>query len=233
MEPAKDTPAEEESQSSQIPSWWLKPVNTHHSPRERKSTPDRPTNAAMTPPIDKVKSRNMTPPAEKVKSRILTPPAEKVKPMTPVPDLPVPTPQVTTPEIKTSSKLLITQLPQLPPVPQRPLVPQRETPMPKVDRPRAATPPPKALTPPPPPQMTQLPPALQPSHVAGPSTSTQVEEAQKFNIVHFDPELHWCRVCNVFPRTAKEFLNHLHAPDHKQNLSVRKSVNICSLLIRF
>ncbi|KAG8278586.1 hypothetical protein J6590_016848 [Homalodisca vitripennis] len=66
----------------------------------------------------------------------------------------------------------------------------------------------------------QLPPALLSSEDTAASTSKQTDENAKFNVIHFDPELHWCRVCNVFPRTAKEFLNHLHAPEHKQNLSV-------------
>lgn len=125
-------------------------------------------------------------------------------------------------EIKTPPSKLTSTQPS-----QRPSFQEREIPLLKIDHPRAASPPRKALAPPPP-LMTKLPPALQPSHVAVPSTSAPVEEAQKFNIVHFDPELHWCRVCNVFPRTAKEFLNHLHAPDHKQNLSVRQSALIYS-----
>ena len=36
------------------------------------------------------------------------------------------------------------------------------------------------------------------------------------NYVHYDPELHWCRVCDVFPRSAKDFLNHLHSAEHRQ-----------------
>lgn len=37
-----------------------------------------------------------------------------------------------------------------------------------------------------------------------------------FNYVHYDPELHWCRVCDVFPRSAKDLLNHLHSAEHRQ-----------------
>lgn len=37
-----------------------------------------------------------------------------------------------------------------------------------------------------------------------------------FNYVHYDPELHWCRVCDVFPRSAKDFLSHLHSAEHRQ-----------------
>ena len=40
------------------------------------------------------------------------------------------------------------------------------------------------------------------------------------NYVYYDPEIHWCRVCNAFPKTAKEYLLHLHAPEHKQVLAV-------------
>lgn len=36
-----------------------------------------------------------------------------------------------------------------------------------------------------------------------------------FNVVHYDPELHWCQLCNVFPKTAKDYLNHLHSNEHK------------------
>jgi len=37
---------------------------------------------------------------------------------------------------------------------------------------------------------------------------------QKFNYIVFDPELHWCKTCQVFPETAKDFLNHLHSKEH-------------------
>ena len=46
------------------------------------------------------------------------------------------------------------------------------------------------------------------------------EDFQKYNYIHFDPENHWCRVCNVFPRTAKEYLHHLHSPEHKEQITV-------------
>lgn len=36
-----------------------------------------------------------------------------------------------------------------------------------------------------------------------------------YNCIHYDPELHWCRICDVFPRSAKDYLNHLHSPEHK------------------
>lgn len=43
-----------------------------------------------------------------------------------------------------------------------------------------------------------------------------------FNIVHYDPELHWCQLCNVFPKTAKDFLNHLHSNDHQAKQTVEQ-----------
>lgn len=52
------------------------------------------------------------------------------------------------------------------------------------------------------------------------------EDFQKYNYIHFDPENHWCRVCNVFPRTAKEYLHHLHSAEHKDQITVRKLVDM-------
>lgn len=56
------------------------------------------------------------------------------------------------------------------------------------------------------------------------SRSIEEQEATKrnepnmpyFNYIHYDPELHWCRVCDVFPRSAKDYLNHLQSPEHRQ-----------------
>lgn len=47
-----------------------------------------------------------------------------------------------------------------------------------------------------------------------------------YNYVHYDPEIHWCRVCDVFPHTAKEFLNHLHSAEHKEQTLERKLVDM-------
>ncbi|PNF20626.1 hypothetical protein B7P43_G04256 [Cryptotermes secundus] len=47
-----------------------------------------------------------------------------------------------------------------------------------------------------------------------------------YNYIHYDPEMHWCRVCDVFPRTAKEFLNHLHSAEHKEQTLERKLVDM-------
>ncbi|KAM3958211.1 uncharacterized protein ACR2FA_007764 [Aphomia sociella] len=38
----------------------------------------------------------------------------------------------------------------------------------------------------------------------------------KFNYVYYDPEMHWCRVCNEFPPSAKDYLNHLHSTSHHE-----------------
>lgn len=42
----------------------------------------------------------------------------------------------------------------------------------------------------------------------------KVKPVNHINYVHYDPEMHWCRVCNVFPKTAKDYLTHLHSPEH-------------------
>lgn len=41
-----------------------------------------------------------------------------------------------------------------------------------------------------------------------------------YNFVHYDPEMHWCKVCDIFPKTAKEYLNHLHSNEHKETCLV-------------
>lgn len=39
--------------------------------------------------------------------------------------------------------------------------------------------------------------------------------AEQINFTFFDPEQHWCKVCGAFPKTAKEYLLHLHSEEHK------------------
>ncbi|KAF7992980.1 hypothetical protein HCN44_005761 [Aphidius gifuensis] len=46
------------------------------------------------------------------------------------------------------------------------------------------------------------------------------------NFVHYDPEMHWCKVCNIFPKTAKEYLNHLHSNEHKEKCLEKKIVDM-------
>lgn len=49
------------------------------------------------------------------------------------------------------------------------------------------------------------------------SVSTdRFDETKKYNYVHYDPELHWCRTCDVFPKTAKDLLLHLQSEEHKK-----------------
>lgn len=40
---------------------------------------------------------------------------------------------------------------------------------------------------------------------------------ERLNYNFFDPELHWCKTCMVFPHTAKDFLTHLHSKEHIDN----------------
>ncbi|XP_046384230.1 zinc finger matrin-type protein CG9776-like isoform X2 [Ischnura elegans] len=47
-----------------------------------------------------------------------------------------------------------------------------------------------------------------------------------YNYVYYDPEVHWCRVCDVFPRTAKEYLHHLHCTEHKELTAKKKMVDM-------
>lgn len=54
------------------------------------------------------------------------------------------------------------------------------------------------------------------------TTSGNSCKSERINYVYYDPELHWCDVCNVFPQTAKEYLLHLHDSAHKNELSVNK-----------
>lgn len=53
------------------------------------------------------------------------------------------------------------------------------------------------------------------------------DDKPAYNYVHYDPEIHWCRVCDVFPRTAKEFLNHLHSAEHKEQTLVSLIISLC------
>lgn len=50
------------------------------------------------------------------------------------------------------------------------------------------------------------------------SKSTSRSEIEQINFTFFDPEQHWCKVCSAFPKTAKEYLLHLHSEEHKANV---------------
>lgn len=32
--------------------------------------------------------------------------------------------------------------------------------------------------------------------------------------------MHWCQTCNIFPKSAKDYLNHLHSKDHMDRESI-------------
>lgn len=48
--------------------------------------------------------------------------------------------------------------------------------------------------------------------------SENSDHSVKYNYMHYDPELHWCRMCDEFPKTAKDFLLHLQSDKHKNNI---------------
>lgn len=43
--------------------------------------------------------------------------------------------------------------------------------------------------------------------------------------VYYDPELHWCRICDVFPKSAKDYLTHMHSKEHRQITQDRDMVD--------
>ncbi|KMZ01414.1 zinc finger matrin-type protein CG9776 isoform X2 [Drosophila simulans] len=45
-------------------------------------------------------------------------------------------------------------------------------------------------------------------------TKTVPTQAQNYNFVFFDPKQHWCESCGVFPKSARDYLKHLHAEEH-------------------
>jgi hypothetical protein len=48
----------------------------------------------------------------------------------------------------------------------------------------------------------------------------RIDKLPKFNYVYCDSCIHWCQPCNIFPKTAKEYLTHLHSESHKTTLEV-------------
>lgn len=50
------------------------------------------------------------------------------------------------------------------------------------------------------------------------SIKTPTKEEERVNYTFYDPEQHWCKACATFPKSAKEFLGHLHSEDHKNNV---------------
>lgn len=49
---------------------------------------------------------------------------------------------------------------------------------------------------------------------AATTAKSAAPQSQNYNLVFFDPEQHWCENCNVFPKTARDYLKHLHAEEH-------------------
>lgn len=46
--------------------------------------------------------------------------------------------------------------------------------------------------------------------------SPDLKGFEKYNYVHYDTGLHWCRMCDEFPETAKDYLLHLQDRGHRQ-----------------
>ncbi|XP_058797673.1 zinc finger matrin-type protein CG9776-like isoform X1 [Phymastichus coffea] len=59
-----------------------------------------------------------------------------------------------------------------------------------------------------------------------PRSEDKEDERPAYNFVHYDPEMHWCKTCDIFPKTAKEYLNHLHCNEHKETCLERKIVDM-------
>lgn len=49
------------------------------------------------------------------------------------------------------------------------------------------------------------------------SSAAAPPSTEQINFTFFDPEQHWCKICSAFPKTAKEYLIHLHSEEHKNN----------------
>lgn len=47
---------------------------------------------------------------------------------------------------------------------------------------------------------------------------SQPPVSEQINFTFFDPEQHWCKPCSAFPKTAKEYLLHLHSEEHKNQV---------------
>lgn len=51
------------------------------------------------------------------------------------------------------------------------------------------------------------------------SDTFSLTRSEKFNYIFYDDELHWCKTCRVFPSSAKEYLEHLHTPEHLEKIT--------------
>lgn len=70
-----------------------------------------------------------------------------------------------------------------------------------------------------PPEKTETPEKTAPSELDRDMKHNK-DDKPAYNFVHYDPEMHWCKVCDIFPKTAKEYLNHLHSNEHKETCLV-------------
>ncbi|XP_067637318.1 zinc finger matrin-type protein CG9776 isoform X2 [Eurosta solidaginis] len=59
------------------------------------------------------------------------------------------------------------------------------------------------------------------------------EEKKRFNYVFYDPEMHWCQTCDVFPKTAKDYLNHLHSKEHMDRETIETPWHIDMITDQF
>ena len=41
---------------------------------------------------------------------------------------------------------------------------------------------------------------------------------KRINFAFYDPEMHWCKHCELFPKTAKDYLTHLHSKEHQEKI---------------
>lgn len=55
--------------------------------------------------------------------------------------------------------------------------------------------------------------------------SDEINESSKYSYIYYDPELHWCRICDVFPKSAKDYLLHLHSKEHRSITQERDMVD--------
>ncbi|KAK5643376.1 hypothetical protein RI129_007221 [Pyrocoelia pectoralis] len=62
------------------------------------------------------------------------------------------------------------------------------------------------------------------SRKSAPAEKVEVEPS-RYCYIYYDPELHWCRVCDVFPKSAKDYLLHLHSKEHRQITQERDMVD--------
>jgi hypothetical protein len=65
------------------------------------------------------------------------------------------------------------------------------------------------------------------------SDNRDEELKPSYNFVYYDPEMHWCKTCDIFPKTAKEYLNHLHSNEHKEICLVSRFITMIMDIIHW